>query len=180
MKQQGGQALLEILLAFSVLVMVLSAVVFGIATSLSNTQYTKNQGLANSYAQEGIAVVRKIRDSSLKDFSAYKSYKLGDLTSGAKYCINKNLELKEIVFSGNCLGNDSDGNSLATGAGGFFSREVIFDHDKDTSGECSGGSKATVTVSWADSKCPAGANNPLCHSVELATCFSGVDKKIQP
>ncbi|KKQ37201.1 MAG: hypothetical protein US55_C0038G0001 [Candidatus Levybacteria bacterium GW2011_GWC2_37_7] len=61
---------------------------------------------------------------------------------------------------------------------GIFSREVRFSHDEDSSGNCSGGSKATVKVSWADNKCPVG--NPLCHSVELITCFSSIDLKPTP
>lgn len=169
-----GQTLLEILLAFSVSILVLSAVILGVVTSLNNAQYTKNQGLANSYAQEGMAAVKKIRDSSLYDYS---SYGIGDLTSGVKYCINKKLELKEIPFSENCLSNPFYGSSLAIGAGGIFSREVRFNHDSE---DCSGGSKTTVKVSWTDSKCPADTGEPLCHSVELITCFSNIDLKQAP
>lgn len=179
---EAGQTLLEILLAFSASILVLSAVIMGIVTSLSNAQYTKNQSLANSYAQEGMAVVRKIRDSGWNSFS-----QLSDFTNNIKYCINKNLELKEIALTGNCLGNDPQGNSLAIGAEGNFSREVMLNHNKttnyccsDTSAGCSGGtagSKATIAVSWADSKCPAGT---LCHKVELITCFSSVDVKPTP
>lgn len=181
---EAGQTLLEILLAFSASILVLSAVILGVITSLSNTQYTKNQGLANSYAQEGMAVVRQIRDSSWSKFSTYK---LTDLESNTRYCINKDLEIKEVSYSANCTGKDSLGNDLAVGMDGIFSREVMFEHNSssccpDNTQTCDPnvrGSKTTVTVSWFDNKCPSGANIN-CHSVELITCFSSIDSKQAP
>lgn len=167
---EAGQTLLEILLAFSVSILVLSAVIMGIVTSLSNTQYTKNQGLANSYAQEGMAVIRKIRDSS---WTSLDSLSLNSFTNKTKYCIDKNLKLSDEVSEE----FDCNGEIYGVGVNGFFSREVRFIHN-DT--ECSDGSKATIKVSWGDSKCSAGAGNPLCHNVELITCFSSADKKTEP
>lgn len=177
-KGQRGQTLLEILLAFSVSVLVLSAVILGITTSLSNVQYTKNQGLANSYAQEGMSVVRKIRDSSWYDFSS-----LSDYTTNTTYCLSlDSTELTPIVSV----------SSVPCGPNvGVFSREVRFEHN---SSDCSAGippvptptptliprgSKVTVKVSWSDSKCPSG-DNIYCHKVELITCFSSVDLKLTP
>lgn len=174
MIEQRGQTLLEILLAFSISIMVLGAVIFGITTSLSNTQYTKNQNLANSYAQEGIAVVRQIRDSGWSTFSAY--------SSNTAYCLGpSSMELKALTPPNtNCWAQSP------VPAGGVFSREVKFEHDSDScAANCPGptclkGSKATVRVSWSDNKCPAGASDPLCHNVELITCFSNIDQKQTP
>ena len=172
---EAGQTLLEILLAFSVSVLVLRAVILGVTTSLSNTAYTKNQNLANSYVQEGMAVVRKIRDSSLYDFSNLKDY-----TTNTTYCLGQNpMELKELTFPAlNC--------GVKSPVGGIFSREVKFEHNSlsccsNNEASCTGGlkgSKATVKVSWSDNKCPVG--NPLCNKVELITCFSGIDQKLTP
>jgi len=173
---EAGQTLLEVLLAFSVSILVLGAVIFGITTSLSNTQYTKNQGLANSYAQEGMAVVRQIRDSSWHDF-----YSLKDLyATNATYCLGQNpMELRELTLPAlNC--------GVQSPVGGIFSREVKFEHNSlsccsNNSPTCESGtkgSKATVKVSWSDSKCPIG--NPLCHKVELITCFSNINQKQAP
>ncbi len=175
-RSEAGQTLLEILLAFSVAILVLSAVILGITTSLSNTQYTKNQGLANSYAQEGMAVVRKIRDSGWNNFKNLAD----NYTTNTRYCLGLNsVELGDPTSALNCGQNV-----------GIFSREVKFDHNKsrngccsDTSPSCStgtAGSKTTVKVSWADSKCPSGTNTSFCHSVELITCFSSIDLKPTP
>jgi len=175
---EAGQTLIEILLAFSVSILVLSAIVVGITTSLSNTQYTKNQNLANSYAQEGMAVVRQIRDSSWPNFSSY--------TTNITYCLGPNpMGLTPLAPPALNCGAQSP-------VGGIFSREVTIVHYKDDiSNGCAagtptpppvgtGGSKVTVRVSWADSKCPAGTGNPLCHNVELITCFSSIDLKPTP
>lgn len=163
MTSQKGQTLLEILLAFSISIMVLSAVILGITTSLNNTQYTKNQGLANSYAQEGIAVARKTRDSSWFDFQSKSGH----------YCLAQGATELPSSVNSNCGQNV-----------GVFSREVIINHGDS---DCSEGippaptptpvvilkgSKVTVRVSWSDSKCPTGT--PFCNNVELITCFSTI------
>jgi len=166
---EDGQTLLEVLLAFSISILFLSSVVVGIVTSLNNIQYTKNQDLATSYAQEGLEVVRQIRDSSWYNISSLKDY-----GSNEKYCIDKELTLQEIPYGENCVDNNGIGEN------GIFSREVIFEHNSSSCCSDSGctveGSKATVTVSWTDSKCSADA--PYCHKVELISCFSNIDQKL--
>jgi type II secretory pathway pseudopilin PulG len=159
MKEQSGQTFLEILLAFSISILVLSAVILGVTTSLSNAQYTRNQGLANSYAQEGMSVVRKMRDSSWTDFNSKTN---GD------YCIARNSTTLEAVASENC-------DELPD----IFRRVVNVIRNTD---DCAAptpnpppavvlkGNKVTVTVSWTDNKCLPG--NPFCHKVELISCFS--------
>lgn len=166
---QAGQTLLEILFAFSISILVLSAIVIGITTSLSNTQYTKNQGLANSYAKEAMAVVRQIRDSNWPKFSQY--------TTNSTYCLSQNSTKLSLVSSPllNCGQNV-----------GIFSREVKLEHFSQScisNPACSGpsclrGSKVTIKVSWSDNKCPVGT--PFCHEVELITCFSNIDQKQTP
>ena len=178
---EAGQTLIEVILAFSVSILVLSAVIVGVTTSLSNTQYAKNQNLANSYAQEGMAVVRQIRDSSWNNFKEG----LKDVSrTNTIYCLGQNsMELKELnPPATNCWAQSP--------VGGIFSREIKFDHD---SSDCSAGiplnptptptliprgSKVTVRVSWSDSKCPIG--NAFCHKVELISCFSDIDQRQAP
>lgn len=154
MKNQKGQTLIEIILVLSVSILVLSAIVVGVTTSLSNAQHTKNQNIANSYAQEGMAVVRQMRDSSIPDFSSKKA---------VNYCLSQSSVL---------LSDPPCGSNVA----GIYSREVEIRHDSE---ECANqdikGSKAIVRVSWSDSKCPSGSNI-YCHEVELISCFSNTDQ----
>lgn len=157
---EAGQTLLEILLAFSVSILVLSGIIMGITTSLNNAQYTKNQSLANSYAQEGMAVVRRLRDNS-----SWSNF---------------------LTQTGGCLTNDLttfasyDGTNCSSQkiANTIFGRHVEIVQGDSSHTDCSDGSnsiygsKVTVTVSWPDSKCPIG--NPYCHNVQLVTCFSQI------
>jgi len=170
LEKQEGQTLLEIILAFGVSLLMLSAIVFVIITSLSNAQYTKNQNLAASYAQEGMTVVRQIRDSGWTTFcSTYVD---------SNYCLPQNNVLASY---------DNDAKKCSqNGIVGIFARKVELIHDSSAccpdntttcpSGNCSSvtrGSKATVTVSWTDNKCPSGT--PLCHNVQLISCFSNIN-----
>lgn len=164
-KNAGGQTLIEILLAFSIAILVLSAIVVGTNTSLGNAQYTKNQNLASSYAQEGMEIVRKIRDSSWDKFLSY---------SGT-YCLNE-----EKILVSDCADI------------GIFKREVIVGHRSEN---CLAptpsvapavtpiinptGSKVAVIVSWFDSKCPSG-QNVRCHKVDLVSCFSNINQIPKP
>jgi len=171
MKRQGGQTLMEVLLAFGVLMLTVSAVMLGVVASLSNAQYTKNQSLANLYAQEGMAVVRQIRDSSWNNFCSY---------GNVNYCLPQNNRIVDYDYN-NC-GNA--GNKILD----TFVRKVELIHNSsdccpDNTTTCSSGtclssvrgSKAVVTVSWTDNKCLVGT--PYCHKVELISCFSSVDQK---
>lgn len=175
-KQKGGlrggrgQTLIEVLLAFSASILILSAIIVGITTSLGNTQYTKNQNQANAYAQEGMAIVRKIRDSGWPPSSPF-------------YCLGPNTTLLTPTASQTLC------RQLNFLVGKIFAREVVFEHNSDSccstnDASCTGGikgSKVTVKVSWQDSKCPAGAAvDPFCHNVELITCLSNIDQKQSP
>ena len=150
-----------------------ASVVVGIVTSLNNIQYTKNQDLATTYAQEGLAAVRQKRDSGW-----YGTSSLGDYSSNTTYCIDNNLDFSE--------NDDPTKNCVTLGhavpVGGIFSRDVVF---KPTSSNCDSiGSEtttitATVTVSWSDGKCPTtDVSHEYCHSVVLVSCFSNIDEKI--
>jgi len=165
-RREDGQTLLEVLLAFGISILVLSSVAMGIVTSLNNIQYTKNQDLATTYAQEGLAAVRQKRDSGWYGTSSLKDY-----SSNTIYCIDNNLDFQKLISPN----QDCVTEGYAVPGGGIFSREVVFQHG---SVSCDGtGSLATVTVSWSDGKCSASA--PYCHNVKLVSCFSNVDEKIQ-
>ncbi|MBI4089395.1 MAG: type II secretion system protein [Candidatus Levybacteria bacterium] len=168
-KSSRGQTLLEILLAFGVSILVLSAIIVVVNASLSNAQYTKNQSLANSYAAEAMSVVKQIRDSNWSNFISY--------VTGTTYCLDQNkATLRE-----------SDPPPLVCGQNvEIFSREVRFEHASDScladpacmGPSCLKGSKVAVKVLWSDSKCPSG--NIFCHQEELITCLSNIYQKQSP
>lgn len=163
-KQQRGQTLLEILIALGASVFILSAIAVVVTTSLSGTQFTKNQNLANQYAQEGLEVVRRIRDFSWANFL---------LLNNANYCLPQ---------SQTNLTEKTGPNCTPTPNIGVFLREIQIIH---ASVDClvppppvvSNGSKVRSTVFWSDGKCPGGA---YCHKVELATCLHDINSTKAP
>ncbi|MBI2195691.1 MAG: hypothetical protein HYU48_01445 [Candidatus Levybacteria bacterium] len=73
MNSQKGQTLIEALIGLAVAVAIISAIVIAVISSLSNAQLTKNQNQANHYAQEGMEIVRQIRNSSWTSFTNLSS-----------------------------------------------------------------------------------------------------------
>lgn len=148
MMKEKGQTLVEALIALGVAIIIISAIVVSVISSLSNAQFTKNQNQANHFAQEGMEIVRGIRNSNWLSFQALSS---------TYYCLAANSTT--LVFKGTgCSPNPNVG---------IFVREVNIDH---SSPSCIGTSMVTVNVSWSDSKC-TDVSNTFCHKVSLASCF---------
>lgn len=144
-----GQTLIEILIALGIGGVIISAITVVITSGLNNAQFGKNQNLATNFAQEGMEVVRKIRNNNYNGFRAY---------SGT-YCLGKNqTALGSPVTS--CSGENVDA----------FIRSVQV---QQNAGCSANGARVTVTVSWSDGKCPA--NNTYCHKSQLVSCLSAVN-----
>ena len=75
-----GQTLIEVLAAFGVAVVLVSAIAIAVTTGLSNTTFSKNQNLATQHAQEGVELVRQMRNN---DYSAFDAF-------SGNYCLDKN------------------------------------------------------------------------------------------
>ncbi|MDO8604889.1 MAG: prepilin-type N-terminal cleavage/methylation domain-containing protein [bacterium] len=56
-----GQTMIEVLLALAIGVIIIAGISKAVNTSLSNSQFSKNQSSANQYAQEGMEIVRNLR-----------------------------------------------------------------------------------------------------------------------
>ncbi len=68
---QNGQSLIEMVVVVSIGVLVATALVFATIASLRNSQFAKNQSIATKLAQEGIEIVRGIRDRDLDGECVY-------------------------------------------------------------------------------------------------------------
>lgn len=155
-----GQSLVETLVALSVALILLTITTVAITSALSNAQNSKNQGLASDYAQQSLEVVRQMRDASWQNFDTFTgSYCMADtctqLTNAINVCGRKTV---------------SCGRNMGT-----FSREVLFERDHAScrnSGSSPAGTRVTVTLSWADSKCMSA--NDFCRKVNLVSCFTNV------
>lgn len=167
---QKGAVLIEAILALGIISVVVMSLVTALVSSLSSSNFSKNQTLATGYAQEGIEIMRDIRD---QDFSKLSSY------SGA-YCLGVDDSIPQDTASptGKCI------NNIDT-----FSRSIYVNNSgKDDRPGASPGSKCknppddpagsvtpvfvASTVSWNDSKC---SGNENCHKVELNSCLTNLN-----
>lgn len=148
MIKEKGQTLVEALIALGVAITIVSAIVVSVITSLNNAQFGKNQNLANHYAQEGMEIVRQIRNSNWETFSSLAS---------TYYCL----------ASGSSVLSQKGVNGCGQNVG-IFVREVDVEH---SSPSCNSASKVSVTVSWSDSQC-TDSSNSFCHNVSLVSCFA--------
>ncbi len=145
---EAGQTLVEALIALAVAITIISAIVVAVISSLSNTQFTKNQNIANHSAQEGMEIVRQIRNTSWETF-----YRLSDKS----YCLAANSKsLDKVGSTGKCIQNV-----------GIYVREITIEHGSPF---CEDLSRVTVNVSWSDSKC-TDISNTFCHKVILVSCL---------
>ena len=147
-----GQSLIEVIVALVVVSSIVIAVSSLAVSTLGGTNFVKAQTTASQYAQEGMEVVRQIKDA---DYSLFLLYLIGAKTV---YCMDNTNTL--II---------SDGDSCTVpNINDIFIRQIIFEQDDDKCGV--GSVKITSDVSWTDSTCDN--TNPYCHNVRLSSCFT--------
>lgn len=158
-----GQSLIEVVVALGMAITVVVSITALIVSALDSANFRKNQNLANAYAQEGMEVVRKIRDNS--SWSTFTS-----LPGGPNFCLPQNgTELVSRSGSPNC---DGKGNV------GIFLREITIRNNNPDCTAGGGNSKVTVKVSWSDGKCSTG--NSFCHKAEIISCFADNQTVVAP
>jgi len=160
-KNDSGQTLIEIILALSVVVMVITGITFAITSSLKNATFSKNQNLATAYARQGMEILRTIRDRSWTTFNSLET------GIGVSYFLAENTTNLDGPSPDVCAPSCSP--NL-----GIFSRRVKI---AKNSPDCTPGAentKVTVQVKWADKEC-ASAVFPFCHQVELVSCFTNTN-----
>ncbi|MGH7245713.1 MAG: type IV pilus modification PilV family protein [Candidatus Levyibacteriota bacterium] len=157
MRSKKGQTLIEVLIGLATMVVVISAITIAVISSLNNASYAKNQNLATQYAQQGMELMRDLRDINYASFSAL---------TNTTYCLAKGCSMLSNT-SGDC---GPKVNAICDQNVDIFVREVDV---VQNSAECLGGSsaKVTVSVSWADGKC-TDRTNLFCHQVKLDSCLS--------
>ncbi len=144
MNHESGQSLVEVIVAATVGILVVSALTFATIFSLRNASFAKNSAQATKLAQEGIEKVRTIRDRDGKI-----SY------TGGNISVSKFSDLYDASLSFNCPSNCYFYfNAASMLAGGTnvnlepilpgFQRQFLIED------EGSGQKRITVVVQWTD------------------------------
>lgn len=162
MKRNSGQTLIEVLVALGTSVVIISAITVAVLSSLSNVEFEKNQSLATGYAQQGMEIVRSMRNNN---YGVFK-------TLSNTYCLAKTCTTLTTIPGDDCgplSGSFCPGKQNVD----LFVREVTIDTSQNNDCVASGThfTEATTTVSWSDSKC-TDTNNLFCHKVSISSCFS--------
>ena len=106
-----GFGILEVLLAGVIIITMLGALVFVARTTINNTVYSMQKGQAAYLAQEGMEIVRQIRDSNYidgrggsewntiaGDDSTLRVKTVGEIGIDRPYCIRKKLNNDNIRY----------------------------------------------------------------------------------
>lgn len=160
MKEQG-QGLIEAIIALSAAVLIVSALAMVVISAVGNTDFTKIQNQATSFAQEELEA---IKDLSKNDWATF------DALYGT-YCPDTDLS----------LGSRITGNCETINVGDIYIRQVnITDPDGESKpcGHSDTGILVEVSVAWNDGKCESSAD--YCHKVELNSCIENINSLPTP
>lgn len=99
----SGQTLIEVLVALSAAIVVLSSITYLVLTSLNQAVGSKNRALAAQYAQEGMERA-KVQSGSLTIGSRYCVGSTGVFSSGACSAANLGIFKREVYVEGTSCG----------------------------------------------------------------------------
>lgn len=153
-----GQTIIEVLVALTTAIVIVSAITMVVITALRNVEYTKAQNTATRYAQEGMEFMRFMRDSNYTLFNG--------LAGGVPYCLDKGAT---VLYAPCPTTSNVD----------LFLRTITLEKNSlycaaaslptPTPTPLNTSTKVTVSVSWTDSKC---ASSTRCHQAKLVSCLS--------
>lgn len=159
LSSEKGQTIIEAIVALAAIFVIVTAITIAIISAVSNSQFIKNQNLANKYAQQGMEFVRGIHAEDIETFASFsQTYSYGD--DGGQSCVGTNIR-------GLCAGEVTTVN-----VGNAHIRTINFVDDEEpcldnvTSINLK---KVTVVVSWSSGKC--GEDDRFCHDTTLVSCI---------
>ncbi len=158
-KKNAGQGLIEAMVALGVAVIVVSVIAVAVITAVNNSDFSKNQNQATTYAQQALEIARSKAQTSWATFLTYSD----------TYCLIKDSSTLSTRpdIAGNCALIDN-----------VFMRKLEIKHANTA---CTNGTGSLVrsTVLWSDGKC-TDSDNPYCHQVELESCLANINSVPTP
>lgn len=164
-----GQSLIEVLIALVVASLVIGALAILTLTGTKNSQFAKDQHQATQFAQEGMELVRAIRDRDGKVFELdtgditvgkpfseiwtnYWVKSTGDVGGNVYFLLNpadgRDLRQPTLTYQGNSSAGSKE--TLGTAGKQVFHRQVIFKKDSESPKSL----RTTVIVSFTDRSGP--------------------------
>lgn len=142
-----GFTLIEVIVAIGIISFVVVGAISGISLSLSSAARIKNNLIAASLAQEGLEIVRSIRD---RDWHLGNSF--GASLANGTYIIDWNSQ-SLISFSDTFLKIDANGfYNYAFGQDTIFKRKIIIENSSQNPATVERAAK--VEISWQEKSGP--------------------------
>lgn len=159
-RSSQGQTLVEVLIAISLSIIIITSMTIAVTTALSNADFSKNQNLATQFAQEGMEIIRQQQGTNYQTLN----------TLNGRYCLAQTCAAV-VSGAGSCGVNPGgiSSNCSANLNSNFFIRQVDILPAGSAGAKCVNTVQATVSVLWADGKCPVGT---YCHTEQIVSCFS--------
>ena len=160
--RQKGQTLLEVMLALSIAILIVSAVVASILNALNNEQFGVSQNQATQLAQEGVDLFRNLSQS---DWATFTNYGRRDTTDAISWCLPQ-VNPTPIPLGSGCAPN--------AGNNDRFVREIKVELNScitPTPGITNISGRVTSTVKWGDGKCTGTGDDQYCHKTEVVSCM---------
>lgn len=169
MKKNSGQTLIEVLAALTAAVIVTAAIVSASLNALSSSEFTRDQNIASQFTQQGMEIMRNMRDLDIASISA--TYLPDGTYCLAKMCTSLNKNISSCWQAVPSCPQNAD----------KFVRSVVIAHSATDcnvsptpvgqTGSLSSNVQVTVTTAWFDPKC-TDPTKPFCHSATATSCFS--------
>lgn len=157
-----GQTIIEGVVALAAIVIILAAISVAISTSVTNSQYIKQQTLATKYSQTGIEQIRYLRNNNPAAFAAISS-------SSQTYCFNVVDSIVTFVETpSNYITANSSCVTTVNIPTDSLRRLITF--NPNSPADCSLGTRVTVTTSWSSGKCSS--TNRYCHDAKIVSCLA--------
>lgn len=173
-RKQNGQSLIEALIALGAATVIVSAIAIGVISAVNNSDATKYQNLATTYAQQGLEIISGQSKSDWANF-----HTLGGSANPyapITYCFDQGkliIKSSDKLLNGtNCTANI--GINTNNPSYKFFIRQVsIVASDPICTGTTptDRGDHVVISVLWNDGKC---TSNTYCHKVDVNSCYANI------
>ncbi|MDE2025016.1 MAG: prepilin-type N-terminal cleavage/methylation domain-containing protein [Patescibacteria group bacterium] len=185
MKNNHGQTLIEVLIAFATLAVIITASTMAVLSALNNAEFIKNQHLALQYAQQGMEIVRSMRENQYDKFLGLSNPEnLGSGPPGViYYCMAKSCTSLTTLVADQCgqvpvaSTPCTDQNVDAFIRSVAINRAASLQNSCNILGQSTTPTQITVSVSWIDGLCPRGV---FCHTSSVTSCLATVNPAQTP
>lgn len=147
----SGQTIIEAVVALAAVFAIVAAITIAITNALNNSQFVKNQNLANKYAQQGMEYIRRLQAEDIDTLAILNGeYAFGEndltLNSNQSNLVNiGNSHIRNVNITTDeapCLAEDNSVLSLK---------------------------KVSVIVKWSSGRCDQ--EDRFCHNTTLVSCI---------